>query len=64
MSTTPSSVADIRSRRRALIESTNTKIRVLHRMAFGFAKSEHLIGLFSIRRGAVFSGDPPIGIHH
>jgi hypothetical protein len=22
------------------------------------------IWLFSIRRGAVFSGDPPIGIHH
>ena len=21
-------------------------------------------GLFSMRRGAVFSGDPPIGIHH
>jgi transposase len=26
----------------ALIESANTKIRVLHRMAFGFAKPDHL----------------------
>jgi len=25
---------------------------------------EELQWLFSIRRGAVFSGDPPIGIHH
>jgi len=35
----------------ALIESTNTKIRVLHRMAFGFAKPEHLIALALLDRG-------------
>jgi transposase len=29
----------------ALIESTNTKLRVLHRMAFGFKDPEHLIAL-------------------
>jgi len=34
----------------ALIESTNTKIRVLHRMAFGFAKPEHLIALALLDR--------------
>ena len=27
----------------ALVESTNTKLRVLHRMAFGFRDPEHLI---------------------
>jgi len=35
----------------ALIESTNTKIRVLHRMAFGFKKPEHLIALALLDRG-------------
>jgi transposase len=35
----------------ALIESTNTKIRVLHRMAFGFKKPEHLIALAFLDRG-------------
>jgi transposase len=35
----------------ALIESTNTKIRVFHRMAFGFAKPEHLIALALLDRG-------------
>jgi len=35
----------------ALIESTNTKLRVLHRMAFGFAKPEHLIALALLDRG-------------
>ena len=35
----------------ALIESTNTKLRVLHRMAFGFAKPEHLIALAYLDRG-------------
>ena len=35
----------------ALIESTNTKIRVLHRMAFGYAKPEHLIALALLDRG-------------
>ena len=32
----------------ALIESTNTKLRVLHRMAFGFRQPEHLIALASL----------------
>ena len=35
----------------ALIESTNTKLRVLHRMAFGFQKPEHLIALALLDRG-------------
>lgn len=35
----------------ALIESTNTKLRVLHRMAFGFTKPEHLIALALLDRG-------------
>ena len=35
----------------ALIESTNTKLRVLHRMAFGFADPEHLIALALLDRG-------------
>lgn len=35
----------------ALIESTNTKLRVLHRMAFGFQKAEHLIALALLDRG-------------
>jgi transposase len=35
----------------ALIESTNTKIRVLHRMALGFAKPEYLIALALLDRG-------------
>jgi transposase len=35
----------------ALIESTNTKLRVLHRMAFGFANPEHLIALALLDRG-------------
>ena len=35
----------------ALVESTNTKIRVLHRMAFGFKKPEHLIALALLDRG-------------
>ncbi len=34
-----------------LIESTNTKLRVLHRMAFGFKKPEHLIALAMLDRG-------------
>ena len=34
-----------------LLESTNTKLRVLHRMAFGFAKPEHLIALALLDRG-------------
>jgi transposase len=34
-----------------LIESTNTKLRVLHRMAFGFKKPEHLIALALLDRG-------------
>jgi len=35
----------------ALIESTNTKLRVLHRMAFGFKKPEHLVALGLLDRG-------------
>jgi transposase len=35
----------------ALIESTNTKIRVLQRMAFGFKEPEHLIALALLDRG-------------
>jgi transposase len=35
----------------ALIESTNTKLRVLHRMAFGFSEPEHLIALALLDRG-------------
>jgi transposase len=35
----------------ALIESTNTKLRVLHRMAFGFREPEHLIALALLDRG-------------
>lgn len=35
----------------ALIESTNTKLRVLHRMAFGFQRPEHLIALALLDRG-------------
>ncbi|MHB8290545.1 MAG: hypothetical protein ACYDEY_15195 [Acidimicrobiales bacterium] len=34
----------------ALIDSTNAKLRVLHRMAFHFLDPEHLIALFD--RGA------------
>ena len=35
----------------ALVESTNTKLRVLHRMAFGFRDPEHLITLALLDRG-------------
>ena len=35
----------------ALVESTNTKLRVIHRMAFGFARPEHLISLALLDRG-------------
>jgi hypothetical protein len=35
----------------ALIESTSTKLRVLHRMAFGFRQPEHLIALALLDRG-------------
>ena len=35
----------------ALIESTNTKLRVLHRMAFGFRQPEHLIAFALLDRG-------------
>lgn len=45
----------------ALIESTNTKIRVLHRMAFGFAKPEHLIALALLDRGGYC---PPLPGRH
>jgi transposase len=41
----------------ALIESTNTKIRVLHRMAFGFKKPEHLVALALLDRGGYY---PPL----
>jgi transposase len=45
----------------ALIESTNTKLRVLHRMAFGFAKPEHLIALALLDRGGYC---PPLPGRH
>jgi len=35
----------------ALIESTNAKLRVLHRMAFGFKEPEHMIALAYLDRG-------------
>ena len=35
----------------ALIESTNTKLRVLQRMAFGFKEPAHLIALALLDRG-------------
>jgi len=35
----------------ALIESTNTKLRVLHRMAFGFKHPDHLVALALLDRG-------------
>ena len=35
----------------ALIESTNTKLRLLHRVAFGFKEPEHLIALALLDRG-------------
>jgi hypothetical protein len=35
----------------ALIESTNTKLHMLHRMAFGFRQLEHLIALALLDRG-------------
>lgn len=41
----------------ALVESTNTKIRVLTRMAFGFRKPEHLIALALLDRGGY---SPPL----
>jgi hypothetical protein len=36
----------------AMIESTNTELRVLHRMAFGFRQLEHLIALALLDRVA------------
>jgi len=45
----------------ALIESTNTKNRVRHRMAFGFARPEHLIALALLDRGGY--GPPLPGRH-
>jgi transposase len=45
----------------ALIESTNTKLRVLHRMAFGFAKPDHLIALALLDRGGYC---PPLPGRH
>lgn len=35
----------------ALVESTNTKLRVLTRMAYGFKKPEHLVALALLDRG-------------
>jgi transposase len=35
----------------ALVESTNTKLRVLTRVAFAFKKPEHLIALALLDRG-------------
>jgi hypothetical protein len=35
----------------ASVETTNTKLRVLHRTAFGFKQPEHLIALALLDRG-------------
>ena len=35
----------------ALVESTNTKLRLLTRMAYGFREPEHLIALAMLDRG-------------
>jgi transposase len=35
----------------AIVESTNTKLRVLTRMAYGFREPEHLIALALLDRG-------------
>jgi transposase len=35
----------------AIVESTNTKLRVLTRMAYGFKEPEHLIALALLDRG-------------
>ena len=43
----------------ALIESTNTKLRLLARIAYGFKKPEHLIALALLDRGGY--GPPPPG---
>ena len=45
----------------ALVESTNTKIRVLHRMAFGFSQPTHLIDLALLDRGGYC---PPLPGRH
>jgi transposase len=45
----------------ALVESTNTKLRLLHRMAFGFHKPEHLIALALLDRGGYC---PPLPGRH
>lgn len=45
----------------ALVESTNTKLRLLHRMAFGFKKPEHLIALALLDRGGYC---PPLPSRH
>ena len=45
----------------ALVESTNTKLRVLHRMAFGFREPEHLIALALLDRGGYC---PPLPGRH
>jgi transposase len=44
----------------ALVESTNTRLRVLHRMAFGFKDPEHLIALALLDRGGYC---PPLPGH-
>ena len=44
----------------ALVESTNTKLRLLHRMAFGFSRPEHLIALALLDRGGYC---PPLPGH-
>jgi Transposase len=44
-------VVHLTVRSNALIESTNTKLRVLHRMAFGFRQPEHLVALALLDRG-------------
>jgi len=47
----------------ALIESTNTKLRVLHRMAFGFRQPEHVIALALLDRGGYCPPLPGMATH-
>lgn len=46
----------------ALIESTNAKLRVLHRMAFGFKDPEHMIALALLDRGGYCPPLPGRGV--
>ena len=50
-SQTHNPVSRDRGQPHALIESTNTKLRLLTRMAYGFKEPEHLIALAYLDRG-------------